>query len=151
MSEIKNGIDGEERRARLDGPIHEFFGLTYCNYLVLHRSLMQSMPVEWQERATAVFRELDAAFWGLPRAASYIVEPARESEYGALSDAEMKLLNVTCSSDEPDDEHDPHVFYDRDGVEHEPWERALVPIGADPVPHYNRGRTFIEPREAADV
>lgn len=130
---------------RLDGPIHSWFGLTYSNYLVLHRTMMQSMPVAWQERAVTLLDELDQAFAHIERTPSYIVRPARESEYGALSDAEMKLLDVTCSSDEPDPEHDPGVFYDADGDEHEPWERVLVPSGADPVAHYNRGRTYIPP------
>lgn len=58
-------ITAEERNARTDGPIHGYFGLTYSNYLVLHRSLMQSMPVEWQERAVAVFEELRSAFDGV--------------------------------------------------------------------------------------
>ena len=31
-------------------PIHEFFELSYAHYLVLPRSLLQSMPVEWQKR-----------------------------------------------------------------------------------------------------
>lgn len=99
-------IDFDERNARLDGPIHSWFGLTYSNYLVLCRSMMQSMPVEWQQRAVELFDELDGAFPDLKRAPSYIVQAARESEYGA---------------------------------------RVLVPIGEDPVPHYDRGRTFIEP------
>lgn len=38
------------------------FGLTYANYLVLHRSLLQSMPLSWQHRFTALMDELDAAF-----------------------------------------------------------------------------------------
>lgn len=29
-------------------PIHNWFGLTYSNYLVLPRSLLQAMPVKWQ-------------------------------------------------------------------------------------------------------
>lgn len=31
-------------------PIHEFFNLTYANYLVLPRSVLQSMPIDWQEK-----------------------------------------------------------------------------------------------------
>lgn len=31
-------------------PIHEHFGLSYASYLVLPRTLLQSMPVEWQQR-----------------------------------------------------------------------------------------------------
>jgi hypothetical protein len=29
--------------------IHEYFGLTYSNYLVLPRLVLQSMPDEWQQ------------------------------------------------------------------------------------------------------
>lgn len=31
-------------------PIHEFFNLTYANYLVLPRSVLQSMSIDWQEK-----------------------------------------------------------------------------------------------------
>ena len=30
--------------------IHEYFNLTYANYLVLPRSVLQSMPEDWQEK-----------------------------------------------------------------------------------------------------
>lgn len=42
-----------------DEPIHRWFGLTYASYLVLHRSALQSMPLEWQERFVACLRELE--------------------------------------------------------------------------------------------
>lgn len=42
--------------------IHDWFGLTYSSYLVLHRSLLQSMPDEWQERFVAMLEEFDEAF-----------------------------------------------------------------------------------------
>lgn len=38
-------------------PIHGEFGLTYGNYLVWHRSLMQAMPVEWQRRMAQCIRD----------------------------------------------------------------------------------------------
>ena len=41
---------------------------------------------------------------------------------------------------------DANVYHDADGVEHGPHDRVLVRLSSDPVPHYNRGRTFIEPR-----
>ncbi|MCW6003927.1 hypothetical protein K1W54_04925 [Micromonospora sp. CPCC 205371] len=142
-------ISPDERRARLDGPIHSFFGLSYSNYLVLHRTLMQSMPVEWQERAVALFRDLDAAFEHVEQAEAYEVTAATECEYSDLSDADMRQLGVT-QPDEPADEHDERWerrYYDRDGNEHDACDRALVPrLGGDPIPHYNRGRTFIEPQ-----
>ena len=33
-----------------DEPIHGYFGLSYANYLVLPRSVLQSMPIDWQEK-----------------------------------------------------------------------------------------------------
>lgn len=121
---------------RLDGPIHLWFGLTYSNYLVLHRSMMQSMPEQWQARAVALFTELDEAFVDVERAPFYIVKPAREIEYGDLTPAARKLIGVTKHGS---------AYCDDEGVEHEGWERTLIPIGRDPVPHYNRGRTYIPP------
>ena len=32
-----------------ESPIHWYFGLSYANYLVLPRSVLQSMPIKWQE------------------------------------------------------------------------------------------------------
>jgi len=148
-------IDFAERNARTNGPIHGWFGLTYSNYLVLHRAMMQSMPVAWQERAVVLFDELDNAFPDLKRAPSFIVTAASEREYGDLSGAEMAELGV-IRSDAPEDadpDTDPDedvVFRDRDGSEHQSWGRVLVPLpGGDPVPHYDRGRTFIQPSEAS--
>jgi hypothetical protein len=130
---------------RLDGPVHTWFGLTYANYLVLHRTLMQSMPLPWQERMVDCLEELHDAFGHLEFPDGYIIEPARESTYGDLTDAERRLLDVQV--DEHDgDEH----YYDRRGDEHSAHDRVQVPTGADPIPHYNRGRTFVEPREGDD-
>lgn len=141
-------ITPDERNARTSGPIHDYLGLTYSNYQVLPRTLMQSMPVEWQERAVAVFEELRAAFQHIEHPECYEVTAAREVEYSELDPHEMELLGVT-RADAPDgDDEDadlPDRFYDKDGTEHEGWHRALVPY-TDPIPGYNRGRTFIEPR-----
>jgi hypothetical protein len=40
--------------------IHEFFGLTYANYLVVNRSPLQSMPDEWQDKFVTLLEELTA-------------------------------------------------------------------------------------------
>lgn len=40
-----------------DPPIHLFFGLSYSNYLVLPRLVLQSMPVGWQEQLIALVEE----------------------------------------------------------------------------------------------
>jgi hypothetical protein len=39
-------------------PIHDWFELTYANYLVIPRSLLQGMPVEWQERMVQLLEEM---------------------------------------------------------------------------------------------
>lgn len=43
----------------LTEPIQEFFGLTYASYFVMPRSVLQSMPVEWQARFVAMIDEID--------------------------------------------------------------------------------------------
>lgn len=77
--------------------IHGWFGLTYANYLVLPRSVLQSMPDEWQQRFVACLEEMGTA-------------------YGHLGWPEY---NVNARGD---------------------GGRFI----ADPIPHYNRGRTRIE-------
>ncbi len=41
-------------------PIHHWFGLTYSSYLVLPRSALQTMPVEFQRRFVAMLDEMQA-------------------------------------------------------------------------------------------
>lgn len=52
--------------------IHEWFELTYASYLVLPRSILQSMPEKWQERFVELLREADR-FGRVPRAGTYEV------------------------------------------------------------------------------
>ena len=42
----------------VEPPIHAWFGLTYASYLVVPRSVLQEMPVEWQEKLVALMEEL---------------------------------------------------------------------------------------------
>jgi hypothetical protein len=148
MTQVAQHTPTDIKQERLDGPIHLWFGLTYSNYLVLHRSMMQSMPVGWQGRAVALFDELDAAFRHVERADSYEVTPAQAREYCDLSNQEMRTLGITrpdAPADDGDDTWEDR-YYDRDGNEHQGQERVLVPLlSGDPVPHYNRGRTYLEP------
>lgn len=39
-------------------PIHEYFGLSYANYLVLPRSVLQSMPEDWQEKFVSLLKQI---------------------------------------------------------------------------------------------
>lgn len=131
---IDNDLDNEA--------IHRLFGLSYSHFLVLHRTLMQSMPADWQRRAVAVFEELEAAFEHVEKPAAFIVTAAIECTYHDLNNSDMLKLGITHSGNDEDD-----TYYDKDGVQHQGWERLLVPApGGDPVPHYNRGRTRIQPK-----
>jgi hypothetical protein len=60
-------------------PIHEWFELSYANYLVLPRSLLQSMPVEWQERMVSLLNEMDRAFQLPP--VEYRVQMIRDGKF----------------------------------------------------------------------
>ncbi|RSN13770.1 hypothetical protein DMH25_08255 [Streptomyces sp. WAC 01325] len=149
---------------RLDGPIHTWFSLSYCNYAVLPRTLLQSMPVEFQERMVACLTELQAAFEHVPQAEVYDVKAATEHIVNEMSDVELKQAGIVADwyrGETPPDglseqdlaewreqNEDPEgPAYSRDGEELDGHERVLLPAD-DPVPHYNRGRRYIEPRPA---
>lgn len=40
-------------------PIHNFFGLSYANYFVIPRSVLQSMPEIWQKKFVDLVNEID--------------------------------------------------------------------------------------------
>lgn len=144
-----------------DGPIHDWFGLSYCNYQVLHRTLMQSMPLDWQQRMVACLTELRDAFEHLPQPEVFDVKAATEHIVNEMTGAQLEEAGVEADwYDEPvpedlgpfdlaewraEHEKDAPTYYDRDGNELDPHSRVLLPA-ADPVPHYNRGRAYIEPR-----
>ena len=49
-------------------PIHTWFELSYAQYLTIPRSVLQSMPEEWQERFVKCLQELDDRIdWRPPR------------------------------------------------------------------------------------
>lgn len=80
ISRLKQSIAGMEKELEL-GPkmerdIHGWFGLTYASYLVVPRSVLQSMPADWQARLVQLLGELDDTRWNekLPSDASYKVE-----------------------------------------------------------------------------
>lgn len=133
-----------------DQAIHSFFGLSYSTYLVLHRSLLQSMPGEWQARFVALLEQLRAAFAHVEQTECYDLIPGTEALVNELTPDQMKKLGITSSLDElTDDEYetfDGEVTYysDREGREMEGYERVVLP-GAELIPPYNRGRTHIEP------
>lgn len=148
-----------------DGPVHEWFGLSYSNYAVLPRTLMQSMPVEWQERMVACLEELHDAFEHLDQPEAYRVEAATEHIVGKMTDAQLEEARITedwyggqtppegLSEDDLAEWRAEHekaapTYYDADGNEIDQHFRVLLPA-PDPIPHYNRGRTYIEPHITA--
>ena len=40
-------------------PIHDYFELSYCTYLVIPRSILQSMPFKWQKKFVGLVKQLD--------------------------------------------------------------------------------------------
>lgn len=156
----------EVRRLRAAEPdpeaIHCHFGLTYANYLVLPRTLLQSMDDKWQTRFVALLRRFNEAFTHVPQADGYKVDAAVEREISDLDEDEQKQFGVTedwyrgetppegldeAGLREWEAEHeDPEgpVYY-RDGQEVDGDEIVLIPV-PDPVPHYNRGRAYIQPQ-----
>lgn len=72
-------------------PIHLFFSLSYAQYLTIPRTVLQSMPREWQERFVKCLVELDHAIDWRPEDFTYWVKLKRESD-GRLISAEHDPL-----------------------------------------------------------
>jgi len=54
-------------------PIHSWFELSYVPYLKVPRSVLQSMPAEWQWRFVRCLEELDGAIDWRPKDGQYWV------------------------------------------------------------------------------
>lgn len=133
--------------------IHEWFGLTYSNYLVLHRSIMQSMPEAWQRRFTAMLDEMRHAMGEEMRdrmPVSYDVRVlARETRF-----LQEYPQCWACDGEGETNDHDGHredcltckgTGRDYDAHPDHRYETAEeVGFVTDPIPHYNRGRTTID-------
>lgn len=39
-------------------PVHHWFGLSYSKYLVVQRSVLEAMPVDWQGRFVGMLEEM---------------------------------------------------------------------------------------------
>lgn len=96
----------ETAKAKQDA-IHCHFGLSYANYLVLPRTLLQSRDMTESELFAAG------------------VEVTGDDELGHGPDTKYHQIS--------------------DGEELDGDSYGFRP-GKDPVPHYNRGRTRVEPR-----
>ncbi len=54
--------------------VHDWFELTYAQYLTIPRSVLQSMPDDWQARFVKCLQELDDAIDWRPETGRYWVK-----------------------------------------------------------------------------
>lgn len=126
--------------------IHLWFALTYSNYLVMPRSVLQSMPDEWQKRFVECLEECDEAFGHLDWPCYNVQTLAREREHLSCPYIDCPECEGTQEIDGKECEHcegDGQVE-DPEGSRYETVEE--VGLRTDPIPHYNRGRTRLTPR-----
>jgi len=60
--------------ASFDCPIHNWFELSYAQYLTIPRSVLQEMPNEWQKRFVQCLEELDSTLDWRPKDGCYWVK-----------------------------------------------------------------------------
>jgi len=68
-------------------PISEWFELTYAHYLTIPRLVMESMPVEWQEKMSALLQDMDDTFDWRPKEGCYWVR--LRDDRGRFQDAPL--------------------------------------------------------------
>jgi hypothetical protein len=56
-----------------ESPIHFWFELSYAQYLTIPRSVMEVMPLEWQEKMVECLQELDEKIKWRPKEGRYWV------------------------------------------------------------------------------
>lgn len=61
VQELRKGAAVKDKSRAFD-PVHNWFELTYAQYVALPRTILQSMPGDWQERFVELMEELDAHF-----------------------------------------------------------------------------------------
>ena len=64
MTRKKVGEEADDIQYELPIPIHAWFGLSYASYLVIPRSILQSMSVGWQKRFVALLEECEHIYGG---------------------------------------------------------------------------------------
>lgn len=56
-----------------DGAVHDWFELSYAQYLTVPRSVLQSMPADWQEKFVKLLEEMDETIDWRPESGCYWV------------------------------------------------------------------------------
>ena len=54
--------------------VHEWFELTYAQYLTIPRSVLQSMPEDWQHKMVALLEQMDDTIDWRPKMGRYWVK-----------------------------------------------------------------------------
>lgn len=134
----------EEPYERTTGPIHTYFGLSYANFLVIHRAQLQSMPSDWQRRFVDLLEDLNAAYDHLDRP-DFEVKTVRDAYVGDLTPDELRAAGAT-PGDVDEDEDEFGTWYSADGRELDSGSHVGVPV-PDPIPHYKRA--YLPPDEDA--
>lgn len=147
--------------------IHLHFSLSYANYLVLPRTLLQSMPDVWQAQFVALLEQMDNAFAHVPQAEGYKVEAATMHEVSDLDEGQRAQLGITedwYRGETPPEglsevdlnewravHEDPEgPVYWQDGSEIDGSESVMLPV-ADPVPHYRHARLEPKPTQTEEL
>ena len=145
LAELEQRV--QDRTAPDDGEdVHTYFGLSYANYLVLPRTLLQSMSEAWQHQFVGLVNELHDAFEHVKQAPTYQVLAGRTIQLDEMTESELHAAGISVEGDDEDGPGSETRYHRQsDGAELTGNDYGFVP-GQDPVPHYNRGRTRIAPR-----
>lgn len=71
-----------------DEPIHEWFELSYAQYLTIPRTVLQSMPTEWQRNFVDLLKKLDGTINWRPDGKTYWVQ-LKDNETGEYCHDEL--------------------------------------------------------------
>jgi hypothetical protein len=120
-----------------DRDISQWFGLSYSNFLVLHRVELEHMPEEWQHRFVRMLNEVNDAYDHLEHPEGYNVYPCRWVYVDELSEADAEVAGVTVVHGKKGT-----TYFNERGDEMNIVERVPIRV-PDPIPHYRHGR--VEP------
>lgn len=95
-------------------PIHLWFNLTYASYLVLPRSALQSMPLDWQREFVDCLQELESAI-DFPRLPGTYIVLLRDESTGKMMSPQK---------------YDPLLEYER-GRRRLPWTHSYRQLQAE--------------------
>jgi hypothetical protein len=67
-------------------PIHDFFGLSYAHYMVLRRTVLQSMPKVWQAKFVELLVELQEATADIEEPVAHMRVTCLDAEFMKVDD-----------------------------------------------------------------